>query len=57
MISKQFLHFISFPAKMHYENNKGGGGSGPKFSKQVFELTVDPQGPPSGPTFWSGLDS
>ena len=33
----------------------GRGGSGPKFSKTFFEITVDSEVPPSGPTFWSGL--
>ena len=36
---------------------RGEGGSGPNFFKQVFEITVDPKGLSSGPTFWSGLEA
>ena len=27
-----------------------------KFRKHVFEITVDPKGPPIEPTFWLGLE-
>ena len=30
---------------------KGERGSDPKTFKAAFEITVDPKGPPSGPTF------
>ena len=30
-------------------------GSRPSVLKHVFEMTVDPKGPPIGSTFWSGL--
>ena len=26
------------------------------FTLENFEIAVDPKGPPSGPTFWSGLE-
>ena len=28
-----------------------------KFGKHIFEIAVDPKGPPSGPTFWLGLEA
>ena len=33
-----------------------GGFQACKFFKQIFEIAVDPKGPPSGPTFWSGFE-
>ena len=36
---------------------RGGEGSGPKFLIKVFEITVDPKTPASGPTFLSGLEA
>ena len=34
-----------------------GGGYHSKFRKHNFEIVVDPKGPPSGSTFWSGWEA
>ena len=36
---------------------KEGGVQARKYWKQVFEITVDPRVSPSGPNFWSGLET
>ena len=36
---------------------RGGGGSGPKFLKTVFEIMVDPKRSPNRPIFCSGLEA
>ena len=43
---------LSFRRKPIYQ----GGIQGQKSCKLDFEITGDPKGPPSGPTFWSGFE-
>ena len=37
------------------ERHAPRGVQGQKVRKQDFEITSDPKGPQSGPTFWSGF--
>ena len=47
----------------HFMSFKGGGGGGEgavhvqKIWKHYFKTTGDPEDPPSGSTFWSGLEA
>ena len=35
----------------------GGGVQSLSFWEHFFEITADPKGPPSGSTFWSGVEA
>ena len=51
-----YVLFIIFFICSLLRGGGGGGVQGLKSWKHDFEITVDPKGPPSGSTFWSGFE-
>ena len=51
----QFLSKIRFYA--YLQGGRGFTSQHWKFRQHNFEIAVDPKGPSSGPTFWSGLEA